>query len=41
MVKAKVNPALLVGVAIAVLWAGVWLVGYLMGFSGDPETFSP
>ena len=33
------NPGLIVAVAIAALWAGVWLVGYLAGFSGEPETF--
>lgn len=33
------NPALMVGVAILVLWGGIWLVGYLMGFQGEPSTF--
>ncbi|MFZ5826848.1 MAG: hypothetical protein ACOY94_21360 [Bacillota bacterium] len=33
------NPALLVGIAILALWVGVWLIGYLMGFSGEPRTF--
>ncbi|MFZ5814057.1 MAG: hypothetical protein ACOY93_01965 [Bacillota bacterium] len=33
------NPALLVGVAIILLWAGVWLIGYLTGFQGEPRTF--
>jgi len=33
------NPALIVGIAIIVLWGGVWLIGYLMGFQGDPDTF--
>jgi hypothetical protein len=37
--KQKWSPALVVGIAILVLWAGVWLVGYLTGFSGQPETF--
>ncbi len=37
--KKQWNPALLVGVAIVVLWVGVWLIGYLMGFEGNPDTF--
>lgn len=33
------NPAVLVGVGILALWAGIWLIGYLMGFAGEPESF--
>ncbi|MEW8977646.1 MAG: hypothetical protein AB2385_04500 [Symbiobacterium sp.] len=35
------NPAVLVGLAMAVLFAVVWLVGYLAGYSGELETFTP
>ncbi len=37
--RVRLNPGWVVAVAIAVVWAGVWLVGYLAGFSGEPETF--
>lgn len=37
--KRSWNPAVVVGVAILALWLGTWLLGYLMGFSGSPETF--
>lgn len=37
--KAKANPALLMGIAMAALWVIVWLVGYLLGFSGEPDSF--
>jgi hypothetical protein len=33
------NPALVVALAMLGLWLGTWLIGYLMGFSGEPETF--
>lgn len=37
--KRTSNPAVIVGIAVLVLWVGVWLIGYLMGFSGEPNTF--
>lgn len=39
MNKRSWNPALVVAVAIGALWFGTWLIGYLMGFSGEPKTF--
>jgi len=38
--RTRLNPALVAGVAIAALWVGVWLIGYLMGFSGEPDSFT-
>lgn len=37
--KRSLNPAVLAGVAIVALVVGVWLIGYLMGFQGEPSTF--
>ncbi|BAD41939.1 hypothetical protein [Symbiobacterium thermophilum] len=37
--RARFNPAVITAVAMVALFAGVWLVGYLAGFSGEPETF--
>mgnify|MGYP000223763174 CR=1 FL=1 len=37
--RTRLNPALVMGLAIAAVWAGAWLIGYLAGYSGEPETF--
>jgi len=37
--RARLSPGLVVAAAMVVFFAGVWLVGYLAGFSGEPETF--
>ncbi len=37
--RARMNPGVVVAVAMVAFFVGVWLVGYLAGFSGEPETF--
>lgn len=37
--RARFNPAVITAVAMVAFFAVVWLVGYLAGVSGEPETF--